>query len=105
MKLSEIDLHGKTVNDAIEILNDNLKRNSVFILITGYGSKSSKCKIKNAIMNKLDELKLSLKIKAYFVGANLNIFNNDYLKLKDKTKELIRPYIDKLNEGMILIVR
>lgn len=103
--LIDIDLHNETVSSSLEIFEIALNRHNAFILITGYGKSTGKSKIKNAIKEKLEELKRESKVKAYFIGSTLNIFNNDYLKLKEKQKELIRPYIDKLNEGMILVVK
>ena len=103
------DIHyGKpTVINAIEHLELFLKEvkrsESIVEVITGYGSTSGNCKIKNAVIKRLDELKEVNYIKDFICGNELDIFNVKYQNFKYKmllTEEVKRSK----NPGAVYII-
>lgn len=103
------DIHyGKpTVYNAIQHLDVFLKSvkrsESIVEVITGYGSSGGSSKIKNAVINKLEEYKENKYIKDYICGNELDIFNKKYQDFK--YKHLIPDdYKRRCNPGAIYII-
>ncbi len=104
------DIHSnkESVNVALYDLEQSIKlckkqKDKVLSLIVGYGSTSGKHKIKNAVIDKLNEYKNNHFIKDFIEGNKLDIFNEEYQKFK--YKNLIKDE-DKLNKnpGIIYII-
>jgi hypothetical protein len=103
------DIHyGKpTVYNAIQHLDVFLKSvkrsESIVEVITGYGSSGGSSKIKNAVINKLEEYKENKYIKDYICGNELDIFNSKYQTFQYKS--LISEDIKKRrNPGAIYVI-
>ena len=103
------DIHfGKpTVANAIDHLDIFLKEvkrsEKIVEVITGYGSTGGTSKIKNAVIERLEELKTQKYIKDYICGNELDIFNLKYQNFK--YRDLIPEYVKKIrNSGAIYIV-
>ena len=103
------DIHyGKpTVANALEHLNiflKEVKRNEKIVeVITGYGSTGGTSKIKNAVIERLEELKTQKFIKDYICGNELDIFNKKYQNFKYRS--LITENVKRMqNSGAIYIV-
>lgn len=103
------DIHyGKpTVYNAIEhlklFLKDVKRSEKIVEVITGYGSSSGSCKIKNEAIKYLEELKEISYIKDYICGNDLDIFSLKYQNFKYKS--LISEDVKKrCNPGAIYII-
>ncbi len=103
------DIHyGKpTVANAIDHLDIFLKEvkrsEKIVEVITGYGSTGGTSKIKNAVIERLEELKAQKYIKDYICGNELDIFNFKYQNFK--YRDLIPEKVKKIqNNGAIYIV-
>lgn len=103
------DIHyGKpTVANALEHLEIFLKEvkrsEKIVEVITGYGSTGGSCKIKNAVIERLEELKEKNYIKDYIFGNELDIFNKKYQNFKYRS--LIPDSVKKMcNPGAIYII-
>ena len=103
------DIHyGKpTVANAIDHLDIFLKEvkrsEKIVEVITGYGSTGGTSKIKNAVIERLEELKTQKYIKDYICGNELDIFNLKYQNFK--YRDLIPENVKKIrNSGAIYIV-
>lgn len=103
------DIHyGKpTVANAIEhlelLLKDCKKSEKIIEIITGYGSTGGSCKIKNAVIKRLEEYKEINYIKDYICGDELDIFNHKYQNFKYKV--LLTEEIKRMrNKGAIYII-
>lgn len=103
------DIHyGKpTVANALEHLDIFLREfkrcEKIVEVITGYGSISGKSKIKNAVIERLEEYKTKKYIKDFICGNELDIFNNKYQNFKFKS--LLTDEIKKnQNPGAIYII-
>ena len=103
------DIHfGKpSVISALEHLDIFIKsakgREKIIEVITGYGSTGKSHKIKNAVLERLDELKKTGYIKDFICGNELDIFNTKYQKFKHRN---LLPEDEKriLNAGKVFIV-
>ena len=103
------DIHyGKpSVINALEHLDIFLKEvkrsEKIVEVITGYGSTGGSSKIKNAVIERLEELKLQKYIKDFICGNELDIFNKKYQNFKYLS--LIPDSVKKIrNSGAIYIV-
>lgn len=103
------DIHYRmpTVANALEHLDIFLKEvkrsEKIVEIITGYGSTGGSSKIKNAVIERLDELKENKYIKDYICGNELDIFNTKYQNFKYKT--LLTDDIKRTrNPGAIYII-
>ena len=103
------DIHyGKpTVANALEHLEIFLKEvkrsEKIVEVITGYGSTGGSSKIKNAVLERLEQLKANKYIKDFICGNELDIFNKKYQNFKYLS--LIPDDIKKIrNSGAIYIV-
>ena len=103
------DIHyGKpTVINALEhldiFLNEVKRSEKIVEVITGYGSTGGSSKIKNAVIERLEELKLQKYIKDFICGNELDIFNKKYQNFKYLS--LIPDSVKKIrNSGAIYIV-
>lgn len=105
-----VDLHLKneTAESAITNLHASIKlarktKEKTMCLIVGYGSTGGTHKIKTAVLNELLELKNHNQIKGYICGNELDIFNVNYQKLKNK--ELIeKDALKRKNPGEIIVI-
>ena len=103
------DIHyGKpTVINALEhldiFLKDVKRSEKIVEIITGYGSTGGTSKIKNAVINRLEELKEQGYIKDFICGNELDIFNKKYQNFKYLS--LIPESVKKIrNSGAIYII-
>ena len=103
------DIHyGKpTVANALEhldiFLKDSKRSEKIVEVITGYGSTGGSSKIKNAVLERLEEYKSTNYIKDYICGNELDIFNLKYQNFK--YRDLIPENVKKIrNSGAIYIV-
>lgn len=103
------DIHyGKpSVINAIEHLKLFLKsakgREKIVEVITGYGSTGKTHKIRNAVIEFLDELKHTNYIKDYIFGNELDLFCAKYQNFK--FKQLIPEEEKRIcNKGKVFIV-
>ena len=101
-----IDLHGMNVDSAIYNLNNHLKmakkdKDRLLYIITGYGSSGKTHKIKNKVIEVLDEYKMNKYIKDYLLGSEIDIFNLKYQSFPNKNiPENIK---NERNLGAILV--
>ena len=103
------DIHYKkpTVYNAIEhlklFLKDSKKTEKIVEVITGYGSSGGSSKIKNAVLDYLEEQKECNYIKDYICGSDLDIFKPKYQNFK--YKDLLTVEAKKrCNPGAIYII-
>ena len=103
------DIHyGKpSVINALEHLDIFLKEvkrsEKIVEVITGYGSTGGSSKIKNAVIERLEELKSQRYVKDFICGNELDIFNPKYQNFKYLS--LIPDSVKKIrNNGAIYIV-
>ena len=103
------DIHyGKpTVANALDHLDlflKEVKRSEKIVeVITGYGSTGGSCKIKNAVIKRLEEYKEKNYIKDFICGDELDIFNKKYQEFKYRS--LLTEEIKRIqNKGAIYIV-
>lgn len=86
-----VDLHQKNENTEASIYNlfEAIKlarrtKEKIVCAIVGYGSTGGSHKIKNAVMNELLNLKAKKQIKEFIIGNEIDMFNDNYQKLKHK---------------------
>lgn len=103
------DIHSnkESVSSALYDLNESIKmarrdKDKLLCLIIGYGSKGTSHKIKTAVIEYLEELKIKNQIKDYLLGSDIDIFNIKYQKFTHKDKI---PDLDKKhpNPGVVYI--
>ncbi len=84
-----IDLHGMNIDSALYNLDNHIKmakkdKDRLLYVITGYGSSGKTHKIKNNVIDKLDEYKSTNYIKDYLLGNEIDIFNTKYQSFPNK---------------------
>lgn len=105
-----IDIHyGKpTVDTALDNLSQQLflfqrQKQKALCVITGYGSKTGKHKIKTATLVYLEDLKERSQIKDYIKGEDLDIFSPCYQQFK--YKDLLDDTIKRNpNPGFVIVI-
>lgn len=108
MYTCDLHLKGETTLSAKYNLEQAIKickktKDRVLCVIVGYGSSGGSSKIKNTILDELEEKKKSNVIKEYISGNELDMFNVKYMELK--YKDLIPIECKKrLNPGEIIII-
>ncbi len=87
------DIHSnkETVNDALYMLDRAIQmarsdKDRLLCLIVGYGSKSGHHRIKDGVIEKLNDYKSHNRIKDYILGNNLDLFDPIYLSFKYKER-------------------
>ena len=90
--------------DHLDIFLKEVKRSEKIVeVITGYGSKGGSCKIRNAVIKRLEEYKEKNYIKDFICGNELDIFNQKYQNFKYHS--LLTDEIKRIqNKGAIYIV-
>ena len=103
------DMHSDSENQArikYELENEIrfAKRESdkLLCIISGYGSTGGTHKIRNYLIELLDEYKSTKRIKDYILGEDIDIFNVKYQSFigKEKIPESIKK---SHNKGIILV--
>ena len=104
------DIHNNSQNkDSVkyeldkEIRSTKREKDRLLCLIVGYGSSGGSHKIKNYVIEYLDEYKECGFIKDYIIGSDIDIFNTKYQSFKGKEK--IPENVKKEhNPGVIIVL-
>lgn len=96
-----------TVANALEhldlFLKDVKRSEKIVEVITGYGSTGGSSKIRNAVINRLEEYKEKNYIKDYICGNEIDIFNYKYQNFKYRSL-LTEDIKRQQNKGAIYII-
>lgn len=105
-----VDLHYKTatVESALYNLNSSLKlarssKEKILCVIVGYGSSGGSHKIKNAVIEELNNLLNKKQIKGFIGGNEIDIFNVKYQLLKGK-ESIPKELHQRKNPGEVIII-
>lgn len=103
------DIHSnrEKVSDTIYELEVSIRlakkdKDKLLCLVTGYGSKGTSHKIKTAVIERLEELKIKNQIKGYLIGSDLDIFNINYQKFSHRFV-IPKEDFNRKNPGIIYI--
>ena len=104
------DIHNNSQNkDTVkyeldkEIKSTKREKDRLILFIVGYGSSGGSHKIKNYVIEYLDEYIKTGFIKDYIIGSDIDIFNPKYQKFKGR--ENIPENVKKEhNPGTILVL-
>lgn len=105
-----LDIHSyaSSVAGALKQLDSGIalarkSKDSVICVIVGYGSSGGTHKIRNFVIEKLDEYIENKRVKEYLLGTEIDMFNKKYQcsKMKDKLTEEDKK---KANLGNIFIL-
>ena len=108
MFIRDIHSNKETVTTALYELKVSIEltrksKNKVLCLIVGYGSSGKTHKINTAVMEELQNMKETKKIKDFIRGNNLDLFCSEYLNFK--YKDLIpNEEKKKMNPGAIFVI-
>ena len=104
------DIHNNNQNkDSVkyeldkEIRSTKREKDRLLCLIVGYGSTGGTHKIKNYVIEYLDEYKVTGFVKDYILGSDIDIFNLKYQSFKGKENmpEILKK---ERNSGIILVL-
>lgn len=85
-----------------EIRSTKREKDRLLCLITGYGSTGGSHKIRNYVIEYLDEYLIAGFVKDYIMGYDIDIFNPKYQAFKGK--ENIPEKLKKERNGGIILV-
>ncbi len=108
MLTRDIHSHQESVTTALYDLDQSIslckrQREKLLCIIVGYGSTGKTHKIQTAVVEALENHKLTHKVKDYIKGSSLDIFNVEYQQFKYKNL-IPKSEIEKKNPGVIYVV-